>query len=112
MTLKGDAKRKEKLSRGLKNDLGNLFNFHVSSQKSENACFNGLLLSKGYKVLDEKEWKCVYCLMTLTSDTKFEEKLTLDSINYMRNLVNFNASSGKFKHLYFDVLILLKVYYV
>ena len=50
--------------------------------------------------------------MTLTSDTKFGEKLTLDSINYMRNLVNFNASSGKLKHLYFDVLILLKVYYV
>ena len=58
MTLKGDAKRKGKLSRGLKNDLGNLFNFYVSSQNSEIVCFNGLLLSKAYKILDEKEWKC------------------------------------------------------
>ena len=33
--------------------------------------------------------------MTLKSDAKFEEKLTLGSKNDMRNLVNFNASSGK-----------------
>ena len=33
--------------------------------------------------------------MTLKSDAKFEEKLTLGSENGMRSLVNFNASSGK-----------------
>ena len=32
--------------------------------------------------------------VTLKSDAKFEEKLTLGSKNDMRNLVNFNASSG------------------
>ena len=32
--------------------------------------------------------------MTLKSDAKFEEKLTLGSKNNMRNLVNFNASRG------------------
>ena len=34
-------------------------------------------------------------LITLKSVAKFEEKLTLDSRNAMRNLVNFNVSSGK-----------------
>ena len=32
--------------------------------------------------------------MTLKIDAKFEEKLTLGSKYDMRNLVNFNASSG------------------
>ena len=36
---------------------------------------------------------------------KFEEKLTLGSKNDMRNLVNFNASSGKSGNLLFDVLL-------
>ena len=44
--------------------------------------------------------------MTLKSDAKFEEILTLGTKNGMRNLVNFNASSGKFGNLDFDVLLL------
>ena len=50
--------------------------------------------------------------MTLKSDAKFEEKLTLDSKNDMTNLVNFNASSDMSKNFHFDVLLLSKVYYV
>ena len=50
--------------------------------------------------------------MTLKSDAKFEEKLTLGSKNNLTNLVNFNAISGKSENLHFDVLLLLKVYYV
>ena len=42
--------------------------------------------------------------MTLKSDAKFEGKLTLGSKNDMRNLMNFNASSGKSGNLHFDVL--------
>ena len=57
MTLKGDAKFKRKLIRGLKNDMRNLVNFHASSQKSENLHFNGLLVFEAYKVLDEKVQK-------------------------------------------------------
>ena len=57
MTLKGDAEFKGKLTRGLKNDMRNLVNFHVSSRKYENLHFDGLLLSKAYKVLDEKVQK-------------------------------------------------------
>ena len=60
MTLKGDAKFKGKLTCGLKNDIRNLVNFHASSQKSGNLNFDGLLLSKAYKGLDEKVLKsCV-----------------------------------------------------
>ena len=44
--------------------------------------------------------------MTLKSDAKLEEKLTLGSKNNMRNLVNFNARSGKSENLHFDVLLL------
>ena len=43
--------------------------------------------------------------MTLKGDVKFEEKLTLGSKNDIRNLVNFNASSGKSGNWHFDVLI-------
>ena len=50
--------------------------------------------------------------MALTSNAKLEEKLALDSKNDVRNLVNFNASSGKSENLHFDVLLLSKVYYV
>ena len=52
------------------------------------------------------------CLMTLKNDPKFEEKLTLGSKNDMRNLVNFNASSGKSGSLHFDVLLLPIAYKV
>ena len=73
MKLKGDAKFKGKLTLGLKNNIRNLVNFHASSRKSENLHFDGLLLSKAYKVLDEK----------------------VQNRYVLRNLVNFNASSGK-----------------
>ena len=50
--------------------------------------------------------------MRLKSDAKFEEKLTLCSKNDMKNLVTFNASSGKSGKLYFDVLFLSITYKV
>ena len=40
--------------------------------------------------------------MSLKSNAKFEEKLTLGSKKDMRNLVNFNASSGNYENLHFD----------
>ena len=47
--------------------------------------------------------------MTLKSDPNFEEKLTFSVKNDIRNLVNFNASSGKSENLHFDGLLLQKV---
>ena len=40
--------------------------------------------------------------MTLKSDTKFDEKLSLGSKNDMRNWMNFNVSSRKSENLQFD----------
>ena len=50
--------------------------------------------------------------MSLKSEAKFEEKLTLGFKNDMRNSVNFNASGGKCGNLQFDVLFLSKAYTV
>ena len=44
--------------------------------------------------------------MTLTSDVKFEENLTIGSKNDMRNLVNFNVNCGKSENWHFVVLLL------
>ena len=46
--------------------------------------------------------------MILMNDEKFEEKLSL----VLRNLVNFNASSGKSENLHFYVLLLSIAYKV
>ena len=43
--------------------------------------------------------------MTLNNDAKFEKKLALDSKNDMKNMVNFNANSGKSENLHFDGLL-------
>ena len=50
--------------------------------------------------------------MTLKIDAKFAEKLTVGFENDIRNLVNFNTSSGKSENLHFDTLLLSKSYYV
>ena len=60
MTLKGETKCKEKLSRNSEDDIRSLVNFHASSQKSENFHFDGILASKGYKVLDQKVQKSYF----------------------------------------------------
>ena len=70
-----------------------------------------LLLSKAYKDLDEKVWRRGMSY-DMKSDAKFKIKLTLGSRNGMRNLVNFNVSSGKSENLHSDVLILSIAYKV
>ena len=40
--------------------------------------------------------------MTMKTDAKFEEKLTLVSRKDMRDLVNFNTSKSKSEKLHFD----------
>ena len=49
--------------------------------------------------------------MTLKSDAKFEEKLTLGSKNDMRNLVNSDTGKGKSENLHFDAVLLLSTAY-
>ena len=85
----------------------NLVNFHVSSWKSENLHLMGSFCRK-HKVLDEKVQKSY--LLWQWSDVKFEEKLALGFKNDMTSLVNFNANSGKYENLHFDVLLLSIAY--
>ena len=47
--------------------------------------------------------------MTLKSDPTFEEKLTFCFKDDLRNLMNFNSSSGKSENLQFDGIFLSKV---
>ena len=44
--------------------------------------------------------------MALKSDAEFKEKLTLSFKNDMRNLMNFNKSSGKSENMHFGRLLL------
>ena len=50
MTLKSDAKFKEKLTCDFKCDMRNLVNFYPTTQKSRKCYFNGLFLSKVFEI--------------------------------------------------------------
>ena len=63
MRLKSDARYKDELTRGLKNNKRNLVNFHESSRETANLHFHGPVLSKTYKLLYEKSTEQL-CLMT------------------------------------------------
>ena len=101
MTLKGVAKFKQKLTCGLKNDIRNLVNFHTSSWKCENLHIDGLHLSKASKGLDEKVQK-----RYVSWHWRVMQSLKKNWKNFMRNLMNFNASSGTSGNSHFDVLLL------
>ena len=50
--------------------------------------------------------------MMLKSDVKFEEKMIFSSKHDLRNLVDFNASSGNSEKFHFDLLLLSIAYKV
>ena len=62
---------KKKLTLDSKNDVRNLVNFNLSSDKSENLHFDVLLLSIAYKVSAKNSAEDL-SLMTLKSDPNFE----------------------------------------
>ena len=70
MTLKSDAKFKEKLTCCFKYDMRNLVKFHLTTQKSEKFFLMGSFLQSiqglSYKNTEELSF------MTLNSDAKFE----------------------------------------
>ena len=105
------SKFEENLIFGCKNDMRNLVNFNASTGKSEYLQFDILLSSIANKVSAKKvrknylsqHWKMIQTL---------KKKRTFSLKNDMRNLVNFNANSGISENLYFDGLILSKVFNV
>ena len=70
MTLKSDAKFKEKLTCGFKYDMRNLVNFHPTTQTSENFTSMGYFCPKyiRFELKNTEELS----FMTLSSDAKFE----------------------------------------
>ena len=70
MTLKTDAKFKEKLACGFKYDMKNLVNFHPTTQKSEIFFSMGYFCPK-YIRFELQKYRGVIFL-TLNSDAKFE----------------------------------------
>ena len=88
MTMKGDAIFKEKLIGGLKNDIRNLVNFHASSHKSENLHFDGLVLSKAYKVLDKKFSR----VMSHDTEEWSKENLILEKYAFLCDAIDLKQS--------------------
>ena len=70
MTLKSDAKFKEKLTCGFKYDMRNLVNFHPTTQKSKNYTSMGYFCPN-YMIFELKNTKYL-SFMTLNSDAKSE----------------------------------------
>ena len=80
MTLKSNAKFKEKLTWGFKYDMSNLVNFHHSEVQKFN--FNGLFLSKGYEAWANKKYRGVifhdtkeWCEIWINPAHKWHEEL-------------------------------------
>ena len=70
MTLKSDAKFKEKLTCGFKYDMKDLVNFHPTTQKSESFTSMGDFCPK--YIRSELKNREELSFMTLNNDTKFE----------------------------------------
>ena len=70
MTLKSDAKFKEKLTCGFKYDMRNFVDFHPTTQKSENFTLIGYFCLE-YMRFELKSTEEL-SFMTLNSDAKFE----------------------------------------
>ena len=79
----------------------NLVNSHESSWKSKNLHLMGSFCRK--QISFRWHWRMMQ---------SFEEKLALGFKNDRKNLLNFNASSDKSEHLYFDVILLSIAYKV
>ena len=103
MTLKSDAKFKEKLTLGSKNDTRNLVNFDASSGKTENLHLDAMLLLSIVYNVSAKEVLKNY--LSWHWKRPFEGKLTFCLRYDMRNFMTFNSSSGKFENMNFDTFV-------
>ena len=110
MTLKNDAKFKEKLTCGFKYDMRNLMNFLPSSKKSENFTSMGYLCPKYMRFELKNTEKLSF--MTLKSDAKFEWTLTLWFQKWHEELGELSLEQPKVWKFYIDGLFLSKSYAV
>ena len=71
MTIKSDAKFKEKLTRAFKYDMRNFVNFHPITQKSKKFTLMGFFFGPKYMRFELKNTEELSC-MKLNSDAKFK----------------------------------------
>ena len=93
LALKSDAKLKEKLTLGSKNDMRNLVNFHPTTQKSKNFTLMGYFCPK-YMRFELKNTKEL-SFMTLNNDAKLEYTLTLCFQNWHKELGELSLQHPK-----------------
>ena len=89
---------KEKSTGDLKIDTRNWVNFHASSCKSETLIFDGLLLSKAYKVLDKRLQKSYVSRHWRVIQKKANswEKLILEKYAFFVRCRSLEAVSGRY----------------
>ena len=72
MTLKSDAKFKQKLTFGFRFDMRNFLNFHPTTQKSENFTSMSSISKYKYIRFEPKKNREELYFMKLNSDANFE----------------------------------------
>ena len=99
-----DVKFEEKLTFGSKNDMRISVNFNASSGKSGNLHLM-YYFCQWYIKFQPKKYRRIISHDT-EKRSKPGKKLTFYLKKDMRDLVNFNLSSGKSENLHFDWLLL------
>ena len=107
MTVKSDAKLKEKLTFAFKYDMKNLLNFHSTTQ----CLFDELFFSKVFK-LRATQIKRSYLSWHWTVIQNLNKPGPCGFKNAMRKWVNFHKSTQKSENMYFDRLFSFKAYNV
>ena len=97
MTLTSDAKFEGKLTLGSKNDMRAVANLKNCTLMCYFCQWHAKFQLKKHRRIISHDTEKI---------PNFEEKLTFCLENDMRNLVNFNASSGKSENVHFDGLLL------
>ena len=110
MTLKSDAKFKEKLTCCLENDLRNFANFHQSTRKCQNWNFDKILLSKVENVWAlNLQWSYVSWQWRMIQKLK---RNWLVVLKLTRTLQILTGALESLKNLCFNWLLVAKVYIV
>ena len=94
LALKSDAKFKEKLTLGSKNDMRNLVNFHPTTQKSKNFTSMGYFCPK-YMRFELKKIQRSYLSSHWTVMQNLNKPWPCGFKNGIRNWVNFDWNTQK-----------------
>ena len=111
--ISNNTEERWKIWRGIDSSFQNrhkkFYEFWLENSKVSKICALISCFWPNYIIFElEKSTEELY-FMTLESDAKFEEKLTCDLENDMRNLANFHQNTWKCQNWYFHGILLFKV---